>query len=690
MSTLSYSRRKFLKISGLSSIAATLAACAPSTPIVIKETSAPEIVKETVIVPGEETTKEVIKEVQVTSVPPLPSKEAPMLSELVAAGKLPSLEGRLPANPLVIPELSEAGEYGGVLRQYAPNTTTFHDLHWVRESNWCRLAADTYFDTKGQNGVVMHRAESITANDAGTEYVVTLRKGMKWSDGEPVTADDIIFAVNDVMYNEELNVWWAGQWQDNHPEVTKVDDFSVKFTFKTMVTDFFTANSAWYSNQGLGAGETPSHYLKQFHKKYNEKADEEAKAAGYDNWEKRFLAIAACGTGQINVDLPSINAWILKTHTDTQNIYVRNPYYWAVDSQGNQLPYIDGFVIEAVSDIEVAKLKLIAGDFDLAGVFLIQLNEYPLLKKNEQNGKYLIVLNKGNVTAKPFIGPNLNHKDPVLRQLLQNPDFIKALSYAINREEINEIVFAGLGVGMNDIYTVFDHVDPKEWNTLYCEYDPDKAKQLLDGIGLKKDANGMYLRPDGKPLTFDLQTIVEEGWADSVELVAKHWTDIGIKSQYSPTARDLWGERNNANELDFLIWHDYSYSEEIFHGTSGQWSLAEKARLWDNWLNNKGQFPEMEEEPPAEWKQYNDDVNAMINAAYGSDEYKELAKKVWDFRIKDHMYGIGTIGDYPTPLLIKWDIGNFGNNDVPFNYWQGQYPEQWYWKDKSRSAERVP
>jgi peptide/nickel transport system substrate-binding protein len=705
MTQYKITRRDFLRLAGITSLGAALAACQTKevqvtqivketvAPEVIRETVAPEVVKETVVVKETSIVKEeVVKEVTATLPPVL--KEAPMLAEMVAAGTLPPLAERLPANPLVIPGISEIGEYGGLLRQYAPNTMTYHDLHWVRVSNWCRLAQDTYFDPVGEKGVVMHRAESITSNDEMTEFVVTIRKGMKWSDGEPVTADDIMFAATDVWHNPDMVAfaWWNFYQEGNEPTITKVDDFSVKFVFPKPATDFLTINAAFMSNQGLGIGETPFHYLKQFHIKYNPDADKNAKEAGYDNWVAMYFKMAASDTDQINLDLPTINAWMLKSHTDTQNVYVRNPYYWAVDSAGNQLPYIDGFIIEAVSDIEVAKLKLVAGDFDLSGVFLIQLNEYPLLKKNEQNGKYLIVLNKGNVAAKPALCLNQNHKDPVLRELFQTPDFRKALSYAINRDEISQIAFAGLGVGMQVMYTMFDQVDPAPWIKQYAEFDPDKAKELLDGIGLLKDSSGMYLRPDGNPLTLNLQTFVAEGWAATVELVAKHWTDIGIQSQYSPVARELYEQRGAANELDMVIWHDYGYSERISATSDilqnqGMWAIEAIARDWQKWYDTEGVEGE---EPPAEYQAHIKDVQAMQAAEYGSDEYKALVEKVWNFRITDQLYTIGTIGDFPTPLLIKYDIGNFGNNEVPFNYWQGQYPEQWYWKDLVRRGEAVP
>lgn len=613
--------------------------------------------------------------------------EAPMLAEQVASGALPPVAERLPKNPLVIPPIGETGSYGGVLHLYAPGPNAFDDMHWVREANWVRKDAHSYFD-KGAHGIVSHRAE-VTANDAMTEFVVKLREGVKWSDGQPCTADDILFAVNDVWLNEDLNTWWYGWNKDNRPAVTREDDYTVKFVFEKPATTFLNDLAGWGSNQGLGVGETPSHYLKQFHIKYNEKADEEAKAAGYDDWIAQYTAMADCGDGQINIDLPTINAWMLKSKTTTQRVYARNPYFWAVDDKGNQLPYIDGYVVDAVSDGEVAKLKLIAGEFDIAGVFLIQLQEYPMLKQNEQTGQYTILTAKGNATAKPMISLNMNHKDPVLRELFNTPDFRKALSYAIDRDEINQISFAGLAKPMQDVYTVFEHVDPAQWATMYTEFDQAKARELLDGLGLKKDEAGFYLRSDGQPLTINLQTIVEEGWGDTVELVAKHWSDVGVKTQYSPIDRTLFGERNTANELDVWIWQDGLTTERSAASSWGQWNFNEKAWDWYYWLDTNG-TDERGVEPPAEVKAYYADVQALFASEYGSDAYKALVEKVWNYRVTEQLYCIGTVGDYPSPLLVKTALGNVGNTEVMFDYWQAQYPEQFYWKDEARRAEKLP
>src|SRR5262249_49169822 len=158
--------------------------------------------------------------------------------------------------------------------------------------------------------------------------------------------------------------------------------------------------------------------------------------------------------------------------------------------------------------------------------------------------------------------------------------------------------------------------------------------------GLKKDADGFYLRPDGQPLTINLQTITEEGWGKTAELVATYWTNIGIKTQYNPIERSLWSERSTANELDMYVWHDYSYSERLFAGVWGQWDIGSAAIEWSNWFKTEGKSGE---EPPAEWKAYHDNVLALFAAHYGSDEYKALLEKVWDFRNTDQLYCIGTV-----------------------------------------------
>jgi peptide/nickel transport system substrate-binding protein len=687
-------RRKFLEGATLTAGAALLAACTPAT---ATPTTAPTAPQATAVVPTATTfiptaTTAATAAAATPTTAPVPTQgpkfsESPMLKALVDKGNLPSVEKRLPDDPLVIPEISEVGQYGGILRLYAPSVDSFDDLHWIREANWVRLASDTYWDTKGQNGVVMHRAESITPSTDMTDFVVKIRKGMKWSDGVPVTADDILFQANDVWLDQDLSGGWYNQYGDNRPTVTKVDDFTVDIKFPKPNTGFLSDLAGAASNQGLVVGESPSHYLQQFHIKYNPDADKNAKAAGFDNWIAMYNNKSDCGDEQTNLDLPTINDWVLKSKSTTEAVYARNPYYWAVDSAGNQLPYIDGWVVSAVADVEVAKLKLIAGEIDVAGVFLIQLNEYPLLKQGETDGKYTIILNKGNATAKPEFSPNMNHKDPVLADLFQKPDFHKALSYGMNRDEINQIVFVGLAKPMQNVYTQFDYVDPTQWLTAYTEFDQVKAKGLLDGLGLKKDSSGNYLRSDGKPLTINLETITEEGWGNTVELVAKQWTDLGIKCQYSPIDRDLWSQRNDAGQLDFFIWHDYSYSERGAAGGWSGWALSEKAWDWYYWLTTNGAKGK---EPPQNYKDYYANVLAMNAATYGSDAYKTLAGKVWDFRVTDQLYSIGSVGDYPSPLLVKTDLGNIGNNAIPFNYWQGQYPEQWYWKDAAHRADQVP
>ncbi len=616
--------------------------------------------------------------------------EAPMLAEKVASGELPPVEERVPSDPLVIPGYESTGMYGGYLRIYAPSTDSFDDLHWNREANWLKKESHSYF-AEGENNMVLHRAAAFESNEDYTEFTVTLRDGLKWSDGTPVTTEDLRYAAEDVWMYDELAAWWGGWLSDNRPTVEVIDELNIKYTFASPAPAFLNDQTGWASNQGLGVGETPSHYLKDFHIMYNENAEEEAIAEGYNSWMDRYIKVSDCGPGQTDLNLPTVNAWVLKSKDTTQKVYERNPYFWAVDEEGQQLPYLDGYVVEAVSDIEVAKLKLIGGDFDIAGQFLIQLNEYPMLIENEETSGYEIELAQGDVTAFPSLSFNQNHNDPVLQEIFSNPEFSKAMSHAIDREEINQIVYAGLAEPMQSTYITSEHFDNSEYKTMYTEYDPELAISMLEGMGLERDADGNFLRPDGEVLTINLQTIVEEGWGDATELIASHWTEIGVITQYNPTERTLFDERKNANELDLWVWHDREQATEFNSSSKGDelnnWRFSDSQVMWDEWYTSEGAEGI---EPPQEYQDYVEDAKALALATPGSDEYMELAQKVWDFRIKDTLYVIGTVGNAPKPLLVKNGLENVGNLEVPFDYWYAQYPEQFYWSDEARRSEILP
>ncbi|MDD9989190.1 MAG: ABC transporter substrate-binding protein [Spirochaetaceae bacterium] len=263
--------------------------------------------------------------------------EAPALAEQVAAGTLPPLAERLPAEPYVVQPFGETGRYGGDLRRVY--RTASDGLAYGR------LAMETLLRFSPGQGTAVEPniARDFSVSDDGTSITVYLREGMRWSDGEPFTADDIMFWYEDWAINEELNpsppTWMTvggepGVWE-------KIDDYTVRLTFPG-VNGLAARQLADPSGSSRGMGRMmPKHYLSQFHPSHQtkEKLDEMVAAAELDSWMDLF---SDRNNYFLNADLPVLDAWDITVAAPAARVIAeRNPYYWKVDTEGHQLPYMD-------------------------------------------------------------------------------------------------------------------------------------------------------------------------------------------------------------------------------------------------------------------------------------------------------------------------------------------------------------
>ena len=313
-------------------------------------------------------------------------KEAPALAELVKAGKLPSVDKRLPENPLVVPVVEKTGEYGGVWRRAFLGPADYN--------NYVRVVFDALFRFSPDGAKIEPKiAESAEPSADFKVWTIKLRKGSKWSDGQPFGADDILFWYNDVLLNKELTPTlpgWIKSPDGTAAKVEKVDDNTVRFTYAAPATLFLTA----VANQD-GADRTfamflPAHYLKKFHPTYTPKADVEtaAKAAGFKTWTELF---ANKNAPPENPERPTMAAWAPTSRaSDPVFTLKRNPYYIGVDKDGNQLPYIDEVRFTYFADVQALNLAAIAGNFDMQERHIIMTN-YPVLKDQEKTGKYRVI-----------------------------------------------------------------------------------------------------------------------------------------------------------------------------------------------------------------------------------------------------------------------------------------------------------
>jgi len=595
--------------------------------------------------------------------------EAPMLRVKVAAGEIPPIEERLPDEPKVLEPLGvsepEIGQYGGTARVFATDNLPWGDLleSPERGSYLLRMRED------GQ--IVPDILKGYEVSDDEKIFTLYLRKGMKWSDGYPFTADDFLFKYEDMGMNEKVETWWASD--EPLKEIEKIDDYTVRFEFKEPFPKFLLTLIGWRGSEWMRFA--PKHYLKKWHIKYNPKADELAKEEGYEHWWEAFnhhQEVAPAG----DINKPTLQPWMFKAFTGTARAFERNPYFYAVDSAGNQLPYIDR-IVSTIVDSEVYQMKIIAGEADVA-FSNTSFENYPLYKENEEKGGYRVVQIPGMTGSNAPYFINLNHPDPVMRKIFQDVKFRRALSLAINREEINDTVFFGLGVPRQATIVATARYYKPEWGEEhpYARYDPDEANRLLDEIGLtERDKDGFRKGPDGKTLLL----IVEypTAWAPPTtvqERVKEYWENVGLKVLLKPEEPSLVSERREAGVYDILSELESFPLEFYFHMMSPSASFDRAAPKWTMWLNAKQAIEEGKqtlegfggklpgEEPPEEIKEFYDIQVKRYHSRYGSKEYMELCRKTFDFYAKE-LVQIGTVGLVPSCYIANKSLGN-----VPARY----------------------
>ncbi len=606
--------------------------------------------------------------------------EAPMLKELVTAGRLPPLEERLPEEPMVVQSYDEIGRYGGTLRGPALGpATSGHDLWTARAQHLFTIAPD--LRTIAPN---IAKGWDISAdNKALTIY---LRKGMKWSDGAPFTTDDVMFWYEDIIMNDELTPAKPTIWSPGGQvvQVQRIDDYTARFDFAAPYPPIIDILSV--RDEPIA----PKHFLKKWHIRYNDKAGDLARQEGYDNWYQAFAFHNMDSQPQQDIDRPFHNPWVLKSiDTSGNKYYERNPYYYKIDTAGNQLPYIDRQARLLVENREVEQLKVISGEFDFAGNHLT-LENYTLFKEGEQKGAYTTLLFTKTVGANVCFSFEFNHKDPVLRQIFNNLKFREAMSLAIDRDEINKILYYGKGVPRQAT------VEPdsplyEDWMGDYLTgYEPDRANQLLDEIGLKWDKDHKFrLRPDGKPLTVSIEYAQVAGpRGKTCELVAGYWQKVGVNAVVKEETRSLYQQRGRAGDRDLGVW-GFNDSDEFTMRTARckrympPWSAGGNPLSgihWWNWYNTQGASGE---EPPQYIKDLFDLCDEWLTKLPGTDEYIKLGKEILTINTKQ-LFVISTIGLDPWPIIVNSRLKNTpktGTFGWDKRFWLPYMADQWFYAE---------
>ena len=634
-------RREFLTWTAVSAVGMAMAACA-----------APEPTAQPTAVPAQPTAapaQPTAAPAQATNTPVPVAKytEAPMLAELVKAGKLPPVEERLPLEPCVMKGADGIGKYGGTMRRCFSGVSDRWGPTKLQDRGFVWLDEDLNWTPRLMKGWDL--------NADATEWTWHLRKGMKWSDGHPFTSAAMQWRWDNEVMNKVLTPggptapYATGKAKTPMTMISK-DDYTVVFKFAHPSPLFATQMG------GRATIWTPGHYMERFHIDFTkDKAalEKEYKDKGFNDWQGYFVDRNAF---HLNPDKPQVGAWLMKGALSEQLFYMeRNPYFWAVDEQGQQLPYIDKISHRLFDSNDVKNLWVLNGEIDFQARHM-GFSDYTIFKEGEAKGDYKVFV--GVSAGHNAMQVNHTTKEPKLREFFQTRDVRIALSHAVNRAELNDLLTDGLATPRQ--YSPISQSPqyyPKLSNA-YIEYDPKKANELLDGAGYdKRGPDGFRLWKDGSgPISFIIEGTDQTGTPgeDSVLVVCKYLADVGIKATYKYSERSLYTEHYESNNIEAASWGGDRtvlplVAPIIWIGRQPDrpWCPA-----WGYWYGDPT-HPTAEEPPAGHWiREIWDIWDSEVAMEPDAKRQTELFHKILDIWAEELPYP-AWLGETPAPIIVK-------------------------------------
>jgi peptide/nickel transport system substrate-binding protein len=601
---------------------------------------------------------------------------------------LPPVAERLPDEPLVVAPYDSIGKYGGVFDMISNNTEAgTSDLLSTRHVNLVRFSDDL-------TTIVPNIAKSWSTNKDFTQFTFKLRKGHKWSDGAPFTADDVVFWYHNL--NMDKNVFEKPKGfllSGGKPwKVEALDPQTVRITTPVPFPGLLSHFAGHYAQAFQ-----PKHFLGRFHPDINPDADKVAKAAGFESGYKLLLFYYG-STDWTDVPSPmlrdptklsklpaniqpSLESVITVADTTEGRHYVANPYFHMVDTAGNQLPYINEQDEVYINENEVRILKAINSEYHYK-YQSIMLPDAPILMDNQKKGNYTLQLIPP--ISSSVIGINLTHADEEKRKVFSNIKFRQAMSVAMNRDEINEVAYYGLGKPVQ--YTGFspvpDFVDRK-WQNYFIKHDAALAKKLLDEIGVvDKDGDGFRDLLNGSKLVVNIQFATQGIPAAMVELVAQHWNNVGIKTIFKEVTPDEYRSAQSNNELDVNMWTTaqplaiHVGNSDLFLSPFGTYFGVTNGQLWKKYIDSNGSSGL---KPPQFVNDLKDGINALQAAEVGTPASNAAVNKLVS-TMAENLVFFGTILA-PGPVYHRNVLKNFPTFKTASYEFYRTYPyraPQWY------------
>ena len=604
-------------------------------------------------------------------------QESPALAAQVEAGHLPPLAERLPDQPAVDPldrPWQSEGRHGGRLTTLMAKS---RDLRQMVVYGYARLV--------GYTPDLELQPDILAAVDVEGERVFTLhlRPGHKWSDGHPFTTEDFRYWWEDVANNADLSPTGppvALQVEGEMPMVEIIDATTLRYRWSnpnpTFLHELAKARPLYLYR--------PAHYLKRFHARYTDPAELDAlvKTERQINWAALHNRKDNLYKND-NVDLPSLQPWVLDTRPPSERfVFVRNPYFHRIDPAGRQLPYIDEVVVQ-IANTTVIPAKTGAGETDLQARY-IRFDNYTFLKAAEEREKIKVALWRTARGARLAIYLNLNVNDPVYRALFHDVRFRRALSLAIDRHEINQVVFYGLAIEGNNTVLPDSPLFKTIYQTRWAQHDPDTANLLLDDMGLSdRDDEGIRLLPDGRPLDIIVETAGESSEeTDVLELIRDSWAKVGIDLFTKPSQREVFRNRIYSGETQAAIWFGLENAVPSAAMSPVELAPARQTSLqWPRWgqhFETKGQAGEPPILPKAIelMELYQRWTKTTSGPARAAIWHEMLAIHA------DQVFSLGLVANVPQPIvysprlrnlpeegLYNWNPGAFFGLYRPDTFW---------------------
>jgi len=597
-------------------------------------------------------------------------REAPMLAAAVARKQLPPLRERLPDDPIVVEPLTRIGRYGGTAVVFTTSNTGLGEgslLNNVEPP--LRIGPEV-------RRVLPNYARAWDYSHGGRHLTLHLRKGIRWSDGHPLTADDYTFWFDRMQKNKDINPIQSPPWDT--ARVVKVDELTVRFEFQD--PNPFFVNELAHHGQYYAQ---PGHYLRQFHADFVPKESLEKRAAelGFHDWVAYFGKMQSTTDPEVNC--PSLLPYIVEKQGLSILTFKRNPYYPKVDPAGNQLPYIDRILALVVQNQEMMTAKACTGQATLAGA-QTQTVDIPLFKRGERKCGYRTLIWHRLHGVDVAIQCNLTCEDPELRAVFRDVRFRRALSLAINRDEINQTLYFGHATPRQTTVIPTSRFYEREFATAYIRHDPAEARRLLDAMGVAdRDGDGRRDRPSGAPLNITLEwTPMETPKGPTMELVVEHWRDVGLDIRLKQLTGGLQSERARANLMHMTLWHADRTSDILFPPEPfwfvpmrRHWEVS----IWPQWAlwylsgGEKGERPmPLPMQLLVWWKE--------MRTCMDEGRRIELGKKILRAQA-ENLWTIGTVGLAPHPLVVKNTLRNVPEK----GYWGWDdrwsfpyHPETWF------------